>query len=322
MTFLLRRAAQGLLLVFLTTTLTFILIHAAPGEPFGELLMDPRVTDAMRQAERERYGLDRPLAEQYGRFLINTVRGDFGVSIAYDRPVTAVLAQHVPRTLVLMLVALTLGFAGGIVLGALQGTRRGSWFDRLTGGTAVVIAAIPDFWLALLALLLFAVVWQVFPVSGLRDPTLPVSAGAWRRAADLLHHFVLPAGTLSLLIAATISRYQRAALLDVLPEEWMRTARAKGVPPRAIVFRHALRNAVLPIVTLGGLAVPALLGGAVFVEIVFAWPGMGSLAARAVEARDYPVVLSVVILSSVLVVVGSLLADLAQAAIDPRHRDG
>ncbi|HEX9565721.1 MAG TPA: ABC transporter permease [Gemmatimonadaceae bacterium] len=320
MTFLLRRSAQGLLLVFLATTLTFLLIHAAPGEPFDDMLSDPRATEAMRAAERARYGLDRPLAEQYGRFLSNVARGDLGVSFTYRRPVADVLAEHVPRTLALMGLALTLGFAGGILLGSLQGARPGSWFDRLTGGTAVLIAAIPDFWLALLALLLFAVVWQVLPVSGLRDATLPITATPLRRLADLARHAVLPAGTLALLIAATISRYQRAALIEEMTEAYLRTARAKGVPRRAIVFRHALRNALIPIITLGGLAVPALLGGAVFVEVVFAWPGMGSLAARAVEDRDYPIVLAVVLLSSGLVVLGSVLADVAQAVTDPRHR--
>jgi peptide/nickel transport system permease protein len=320
MTFLVRRAAQGLLLVFLTTTLTFFLIHAAPGEPFAELLSDPRATDAMREAERARFGLDRPIAEQYGRFLLNVARGDLGTSFTYRRPVASVLAEHLPRTLALMGVALTLGFAGGILLGALQAARAGGWFDRLTGGAAVLIAAIPDFWLALLALLLFAVFVPLFPVSGLRDPTLPLGASPWTRAIDLARHFVLPAGTLALLIGATISRYQRAALIEVLPETYLRTARAKGVPSRRVILHHGLRNALLPIITLGGLAVPALLGGAVFVEVIFAWPGMGSLAARAVEDRDYPIVMAVVILSSVLVVVGSLLADLAQAASDPRQR--
>lgn len=321
MSFLLRRAGQGLLLVAITTTLTFFLVHAAPGEPFSELLTDPRTTAEMRAAERARYGLDRPVPEQYLRFLANVARGDLGVSYTYRRPVVGVLAEHVPRTLALMAVALVAGFAAGIALGALQAARPGSWFDRVSGGFAVLIAAIPDFWLAVLALLLFAVAWRVLPVSGLADPALPVTTGALARVADRVRHFILPAGTLALLIAATISRYQRAALLDVLPEPWVRTARAKGVPRRGVLYRHALRNALLPIVTLGGLAVPALLGGAVFVEVVFAWPGMGSLAARAVEDRDYPVVLAVVILSSVLVVGGSIVADVVQAATDPRQRD-
>jgi len=320
MTTLLRRVGQGLVLVFLTTTITFFLIHAAPGDPFSRLLDNPLATEAMRQAERARYGLDQPLPVQYVRFLANVARGDFGVSYTYQRPVLALLAEHAARTIGLMGVALLAGFAAGIALGASQGARPGRWYDRFTGGAAVLVAGLPDFWLAVLVLLVFATTWRVLPGAGFRDPLLPASATAVTRVLDVAKHLVLPAGTLALLIAATVSRYQRAAVLEVLPEPWIRTARAKGVAPRAVVYRHALRNALLPIVTLGGLAIPALLGGAVFVETIFAWPGMGSLAVQAVGDRDYPVVVAVVLLASVLVVTGSVLADLAHAALDPRER--
>jgi peptide/nickel transport system permease protein len=169
----------------------------------------------------------------------------------------------------------------------------------------------------MLALLFFAGVW---PVQGFGDPTLGPTAPLATRALDIGRHLVLPSGTLALLVSATISRYQRAALIDVLPNAWMRTARAKGVARRGLMFRHALRNALLPAITLGGLAVPALLGGAVFVEVTFAWPGMGSLAVQAVGDRDYPLVLAIVLLSSAFVIVGAVAADLAHAAADPRQR--
>ena len=314
----LKRVAQGLLIVWLTTTLTFFLIHAAPGEPFSGYLEDTRVTSEMRDAHRARYGLDRPVAEQYVRFLRNVASGDFGESFTYRRAVLSILADAIPRTLLLMGSALVIGFAAGIALGAMQGARAGGWFDRITGGAAVLIAALPDFWLALLALMLFAGTW--LPISGFITPTLSPSAPFGTRALDVLRHLILPAGTLALLIAATVSRYQRAALIDALPSGWLRTARAKGVSERQVVFRHALRNALLPIITLGGLAVPALLGGAVFVEMTFAWQGMGSLAVQAVGDRDYPLVLAIVSLSSALVVIGATVADLAQAAADPRQR--
>lgn len=319
-TWLLKRLVQALVIVGLTTTATFFLIHAAPGEPFAGLLDDPRTTDAMRLAHRERYGLDQPLLRQYARFVANAASGDLGESFTYRRPVVAVLADAMPRTLLLMSVALAVGFAAGIVLGTLQGARRGSWFDRLTGGTAVLIASLPDFWLALVALLLLGSVWHVLPVSGTSDPTIDSSAPFWTRLADRARHLVLPAGTLALVVAAAVSRYQRAALLDVLPDEYLRTARARGVPRRTVLFRHALRNALLPTITLAGLAVPVLLGGAVFVEVTFGWQGMGSLAVQAVGDRDYPLVLAIVLLSSVLVVAGAVLADLAHAAADPRQR--
>ena len=312
------RLAQGLLIVWLTTTLTFFLIHAAPGEPFSGFLEDPRATAEMRDAHRARYGLDRPVVEQYGRFLASVASGDLGESFTYRRPVIAILAEAVPRTLLLMGTALVLGFAIGIVLGTLQGSRAGGWFDRLTGGAAVLVASLPDFWLALLALLLFA--GTVLPISGFSDPTLGSSTPFMTRTMDVLRHLILPAGTLALLISATVSRYQRAALIDVLPNSWMRTARAKGVRRGGLLFKHALRNALLPTITLLGLAVPALVGGAVFVEVTFAWQGMGSLAVEAVGDRDYPLVLAIVLLSSAFVVLGAVVADLAHAATDPRQR--
>lgn len=313
----LRRVAQGLVIVWLTTTLTFFLVHAAPGEPFADRLNDPRATAETRAADLARYGLDRPVIEQYGRYLRTVLSGDFGQSFTYQRPVRSVVAETLPRTLLLMGSALLVGFAAGILLGALQGARAGGWFDRLTGSAAVLVAALPDFWLALLALMLFAGTW--LPMSGISTPTLSPSASTVTRTLDVLRHLVLPSGTLALLILAMVSRYQRAALIDVLPSPWMRTARAKGVPVRSIIFRHALRNALLPIITLGGLAVPALLGGAVFVEVTFGWPGMGSLAVQAVGDRDYPLVLAIVLLSSGLVVLGAALADLVQAVADPRR---
>lgn len=320
MAFLLQRVMRGALVVFLTTTIAFLLIHAAPGEPFDHMLSDPRFTDAQRDAERARYGLDQPVHVQYGRFLSNVVRGDLGDSFTHHRPVVDVVADYLPRTLVLMTTALVLGFAGGIALGAWQGARPGSRFDRITGNVAALIAGIPDFWLALLGLLLFAGTWRILPAGGIEDPTLPLGASWVARLADRARHFILPAGTLTLLIGATVSRYQRAALIEAMPSGYLRTARAKGAPPRQVIFRHALRNAILPIITLGGLAIPALLGGAVFVEAIFAWPGMGSLTVNAVQERDYPLVLAIVILSAIMVVAAAVVADVVQSIVDPRQR--
>jgi peptide/nickel transport system permease protein len=318
--FVIKRLAQGLLIVWLTTTLTFFLIHGAPGEPFAGLLDDPRTTAAMRDAHRARYGLDQPLSTQYGTFLLRVASGDLGESFTYRRPVASILADAVPRTLLLMGSALLLGFAAGMVLGTVQGWRAGGWFDRLTGGASILVASLPDFWLALIAVLLFASTWGWFPVSGFMTPTMSPTAPFLDRAMDVARHLVLPAGTLALLVGATVSRYQRAALIDVLPNLWLRSARAKGATERSVVFRHALRNAILPTITLAGLAIPALLGGAVFIEVTFAWQGMGSLAVQAVNDRDYPLVLAIVLFSSALVVSGAVLADLAHAAADPRQR--
>jgi peptide/nickel transport system permease protein len=318
---LLRRLAQGLIIVWLTTTLTFFLIHAAPGEPFAAMLQDPRSTPEIRDAYRARYGLDLPVAAQYGRFLTSVASGNLGESFTHGRPVSAVLASAIPRTMLLMGTALVIGFAFGTILGTLQGRRAGGLFDRLSGGASVLVASLPDFWLALVAVLLFASTWRMFPVSGFITPTLSSSAPFMTRALDILRHLILPAGTLALIVTAAVSRYQRAALIDVLPSTWLRAARAKGVTERRVVFRHALRNALLPTITLAGLAIPALLGGAVFIETTFAWQGMGSLAVQAVADSDYPLILAIVLFSSVLVVLGAILADLASAAADPRQRN-
>jgi peptide/nickel transport system permease protein len=319
--FLLRRLGQGLAIVFVVATLTFALIHAAPGDPFARVMDDARLSPEAVSALRARYGLDLPLPRQYARFLGGLLRGDLGLSISHQRPVAEVIAAALPNTLLLMSVALTLGFAFGIALGAAQGARAGSGFDRLTGTLGLVVAAIPEFWLALLVMLFFAATWRLFPVSGMIDPVLHPYLSPWGRALDVARHLVLPAGTLALVVAATVSRYQRSALIEVLPDAYVRTARAKGLPRRRVVLRHALRNALLPIITQAGLAVPALLGGAVFIEAIFAWPGMGRLVLEAVLAHDQPLVLASVMIGSVLVVLGGLLADLLYAAVDPRLRN-
>lgn len=319
--YLLRRLAQGAAIVFVVATLTFVLIQAAPGEPFAAMLEDPRTTPEAAASLRVRYGLDLPLPVQYARFLAGAATGDFGTSLVHQRPVVAMLAEALPRTLLLMSVALVAGFVAGIALGAWQGAHAGRPLERVTGSLGVLFAALPDFWLALLAMLLFAQTWQLLPVSGMVEPALHAYLSPAGRVADVARHLILPAGTLALVIAAAVSRYQRAAMLEVLPEPFVRAARARGTSRRRAIYRHALRNALLPAITLGGLAVPALLGGAVFIETIFSWPGMGRLTVDAVVARDYPVVVASVVVASVLVVAGSLLADLLHAAADPRLRD-
>lgn len=320
--FLLRRLLQGVVIVFTVATVTFALIHAAPGEPFSATLDDPRFTAEMQATLRRQYGLDQPLVTQYLRYLGQMARADLGLSLGQLRPVRTILGEALPRTLLLMGAALAAGFTLGIVVGVLQAARRGSRFDRLATRASVALAAVPDFWLALALLLVFALRLRWFPVSGMVDATLHDYLGAGGRLRDVLHHLVLPAATSALLIAAVVARHQRAALLEVLPDDYVRSARAKGVPERAVVARHALRNALRPTVTLFGLALPALAGGAVFIEVIFAWPGMGRVAVEALAARDYPLVLGTTVTGSLLVVVGNLLADVLSAAIDPRVRNG
>lgn len=320
--FLLRRLLQGVAIVFTVATITFVLIHAAPGEPFAGQLDDTRLSASMRETLRRQYGLDQPLATQYVRYVARLARGDLDTSLAQQRPVRTILAEALPRTLLLMGAALVLGFALGIVVGATQAARHGSALDRVVSRLTVALSAIPDFWLALAFVLLFALRLRWFPVSGMQDETMHEFLTPLGRVRDIAWHLALPATTMALVFAAVVARHQRQALLDVLPDDYVRSARAKGVGERTIIMRHALRNALRPTITLFGLALPALVSGAIFVEFIFAWPGMGRTAVEALAARDYPLVLGTTLVASTLVVVGSIVADLLAALVDPRLRHG
>jgi peptide/nickel transport system permease protein len=314
------RIVQGVSVVLLITTLTFVLIHLAPGDPFSEAMNRPGVSESVRQQWRASFGLDRPLGEQYLRWVGNVARGDLGYSYSYRRPVRDVLADAMPRTLLLTGLALVLSFALGVAVGVLQAERAGTSRDRWLGRTLLVLYSVPDFWLALLVLLLFAYRLPIFPPGGIVDPVLHDYLSGWGQLRDRLMHLVLPVVTLTLLTSASIARYQRAALLEMLPSDWMRTALAKGLSWRDAVRRHALRNALLPTITLVGLSLPGLAAGAVFVEKVFSWPGMGLATVDAIASRDYPLVTAGVLVISVVVVAGTLLTDLAFAVADPRIR--
>jgi peptide/nickel transport system permease protein len=311
---------QAVFVVFMVTTLTFLLIHLAPGDPIAAVLERPGVTEAVRQRWRADFGLDRPLGEQYVRWLANVARGDFGYSFSHRRAVRDVLAEALPRTLLLTGLALVFSFALGIVVGVLQAERVGTARDRWLGRVLLMLYSVPDFWLALLALLLLAYKFPILPAGGIVDPVLHDYLSFGGRVRDRLAHLVLPVVTLTLVSAASIARYQRTSLLNVLPSDWMRTAMAKGLSWRAAVRRHALRNALLTTITLAGLWLPALVAGAVFIEKVFSWPGMGLVTVNAIGARDYALVTSGALVLSVAVVIGALLADLAAAAADPRIR--
>lgn len=304
----------------MVTTLTFVLVHLAPGDPISAALDRPGVTEAVRQQWRESFGLDKPLAEQYVRWVANAARGELGYSFSHRRPVRDVLADTLPRTILLAGLSFALSFLVGIGVGVLQAERPGGARDRWLGRVLLLLYSVPDFWLALIALLAFAYWLPILPAGGIVDPVMHDYLSAGGRIADRLKHLVLPVLTLTLLSAASIARYQRSALLDVLPSDWMRTALAKGLSWRSAVRQHAVRNALLPTITLAGLWLPALAAGAVFIEKVFSWPGMGLATVNAIGARDYPLVTAGVLAISVLVVVGALLADIAVAFVDPRVR--
>ncbi len=311
-----------MIVVAVVATVTFFLIHLAPGDPLGGALDDPRVSEAVRLHWRHVFGLDRPLGEQYLRFLAGLVRGQFGYSITYNEPVSALIARAFPNTLLLAGSALVVSFVTGIAIALVQIARRSRITDGVLGGTALALYSLPDFWLAQVALLVFAYWLPIFPAGGVVDPVIHPYLGSAAALGDRVRHLILPMLTLAALSAAGVARFQRAALLDVVADDYLRTARAKGVPEWSVIGRHALRNALLPVITLFGLSLPGFLSGTVFVEKIFSWPGIGSLAVDAVAARDYPVVVACAVMGSVLVVTGSLIADLLSAMADPRLRVG
>ncbi len=314
------RVAQGALVVALVAVLTFVLVHLAPGDPIDRSVETGMLSPEAREALRRSYGLDRPLPEQFVRWMANFARGDFGWSFSQHRPVRAALATAIPNTIVLMGVAIFASFALGVIAAVVQASRPRRALDRGTGGVLLVLYSVPAVWLGLMLIVIFGQKLAIFPISGIVDPVLYPYLGPWGRIVDRLRHLALPVATLTLGTAAAVARYQRAALLDVLAEDFVRTARAKGVRARVVLLRHALRNALAPTIALLGLALPALFGGAVLVETIFAWPGMGLLATNAVSARDYPLVIACAMIGAALVVVGNLVADLLTAAANPRLR--
>jgi peptide/nickel transport system permease protein len=316
---LVRRLAAAAAIVFAVVTLTFILIHLAPGTPFlpgGDHELDPAVVAQLRHG----FGLDQPLPAQYLRYLGRLLHGDPGYSFSLRRPIGELLAVAVPNTLLLAGTALAIDFLVGAALGLYQAARARRRTDVLLGNVTLFLHSVPTFWLAMLALLLFGQYLRWFPVGGREDVVLHSSLAWLPRLGDVAWHLALPALTLGLVGAGGTARYQRAALLEVIGQDFIRTARAKGLRERRIWLVHALRNALLPMITLLGLSLPFLLTGAVLIETVFSWPGMGRLAADAIFARDYPVVTATALLASIMVVLGSLVADVLYAVADPRIR--
>jgi len=313
------RLLQGLAVLWIVATFTFTLLHLAPGDPYS-YHGDRRIAPEILAHWRHVYCLDRPLPAQYGCYLASLARGDLGFSISQSRPVRDILIDYVPRTLELMTLALLLSFAVGIALGVLEARRRGTFADWGSRGIALLFYSMPDFWLALMLALVFAYWLPIFPISGIENVIDAPAFDRWQRIADHVRHLVLPVTTLVLMMCAGIARFQRAAMLDVIRLEFVVTARAKGVSENVIARHHVLRNALLPIITLAGLTLPMLLGGAVLVELVFSWPGMGYVTATAIGSRDYALVTSSVLVTSALVVVGTIAADLLYALADPRVR--
>ena len=315
--YILRRVLQARPLVILLQVANFVLSHAVPGDPIAYLAGESG--DAAYFAEmRARYGLDRPIAEQLGLYLLNVLRGDLGHSYVQKQPVFPLILSRVPATLLLMLTALAFSTALGIWLGALAAARRGSALDHAITATTVAVYGLPVFWLGQVLLIVFAAGLELFPIQGMT--TARSSATGLALVGDVVHHLVLPAAALGLQSVALVARVRRAGMRDALSDEFVRTARAKGLVERRVVYRHALPNALLPVVTVVGGHVGTLLAGAVLVEIIFAWPGLGRLLYAATTTRDYPLLMAIFEVVSLSVILSNLLTDLLYTALDPRVR--
>ena len=311
------RLGHGAIVVALVVSACFTLIRLAPGDPFFRDLDAARLTVEQRAAQRAAFGYDRPIPEQFVRYVGQVARGELGWSHSRSQPVAEALSATLPATLLLIGTATLLAFGVGIPLGAWMGWRAEHPLARAADRIALVVLAIPDYLLALLAVMGPALAWGFFPVGGMRTEFGP---GGVRGLLDIAHHLALPALALALPVAATTARLQRAAMRSVRDQPFVRTARAKGGDDR-VAARHALRAALVPVLSFAGVHLAVAVSGVVVIERIFAWPGMGRLLYDGVLARDYPLVAGGVLLASIGTVLGSLVADLALRWADPRQRE-
>jgi peptide/nickel transport system permease protein len=315
---LVRRLAASLLLVFLVLSLTFFIIHAAPGDPI-HLLEDNRITQEQRDRLLHLYRLDRPLPEQYVAWLAAVVlHFDWGVSLSQQRPVTAVLADAFPATAVLAGAALLVEYTAALLFGIAAARRNSGAADHAIRFGSLFLHSQPPFWLGLMAILLFSYRWRLFPAGQMHYDADLLHPAA--RPLDLLWHLTLPALSLGLAGAGATIRFVRGSMLEVMGRDFIRAARAKGLSEARVLWFHGLRNALTPLIQLFALTLPGLLSGSLITEVVFSWPGLGWWTFNAVLNRDYPLILAITALTAAMVTLGNLLADLAQAAADPRVR--
>jgi ABC-type dipeptide/oligopeptide/nickel transport system permease component len=313
-TYLLKRLLMLVPTVWGAVTLVFLAIHLAPGDPISLYIPPDFPVNASpeRVAElRARLGLDRPLLEQYTSFLSGILRGDLGTSLQHRNPVAEGLLERLPNTLQLGVLSLAIAVALGVTVGVVSAVRRGTWLDNVAMTMALFGVSIPNFWLGMLLMQLVGLHWPILPPSGF---------GGSIFTAEGLRYALLPAITIGISGAGGLARYTRSSMLDVLNEDYVRTARSKGLSERLVVYKHALRNALIPIITLLGLSFGSMLSGAVIVETVFGWPGVGRYLVTGISNRDFPVVQGAVLVIAVGFVVANLITDLVYSFVDPRIR--
>ncbi len=313
LTYLLGRIGHNLILLVLVSIIGFAVLHLAPGGPLAQFALVPGMSPADIARIAAQMGLDRPLPVQYWDWFTHLLRGDWGRSYRDTQPVLSVIGSHLFATLELMITATLIAIFLGIWIGIMGAIRRYSAFDYLATIGAMVALSIPTFWFGLVVIYVFSVKLGWVPPGNMYT----IGNGS---LLDFLHHPIAPSIVLALVEVAIWSRYMRASMLDVINQDYIRTARAKGLPERTVLLHHALRNALIPMITLAGMQLPTLLGGALVTETIFTWPGMGRLFLDSLGYRDYPVVMGILMFSALLVLIGNLLADLLCAAADPRIR--
>ncbi|MCM3435486.1 ABC transporter permease [Bacillus licheniformis] len=311
-TYIIRRTLMSIPILFGITILSFAIMKAAPGDPVS-LMVDPSIKQADREKFIEKYGLNEPEHIQYLKWLGNMMQGDFGTSIVRKgTPVIDLILARLPNTLLLMLVSTILALLISIPLGVLSARRPYSKLDYGITFTSFIGLAVPNFWFGLILIMVLSVNLGWFPTGGVM--TLNSGFSLW----DRIHHLILPAFVLATADMAGLTRYTRSSMLDVLRQDFIRTARAKGFKENRVVYKHGMRNGLLPVVTIFGLMIPSFIGGAVVTEQIFSWPGLGKLFIDSAFQRDYPVIMAMTVISAVLVVIGNLIADILYAIIDPR----
>jgi len=316
---IMRQVANAIGLLFAVLVLNFCLIHAAPGDPAMVIAGEMGGASAdVVAALRVKYGLDHSLIEQLFTYLSKVVAGDFGYSYYFNEPVVSLIAQRIPATLYLVVSALVISIGIGTLLGVISARKPNGLFSQAVTVASLAGYAAPVFWTGLMLLLLFGSVWPILPVSGMTDVARPKTGFA--HLMDIIQHLILPSVTLASVFVAQYSRLARVNMIDALTADYVRTARAKGLPERVVIGKHALRNTLIPIVTVAGLQFGHLFAGAVLVETVFSWPGMGRLVFDSILRRDYPTLLAVLFFSAVLVMAANIITDLVYRLIDPRVR--
>jgi len=322
--YIIRRILAAIPLLLGILTLIFFVMHLAPGDPMARYF-DPNVSPEVIEQMRQNLGLDQPIHIQYVQWMGSFLTGDFGYSLSQMRPISDILPGVIWNTLQLTILTLFLIFLIGMLIGIVQAVRQYSRLDNSLTFVALFFYSMPSFWFGLMLILVFSLMasqwgWPVvLPASGITSVDYEFFS-IWEKMIDRLRHLILPATALAIGAAASIARYMRSSMLEVIHMDYIRTARAKGLSEWTVIFRHGLRNAMIPIVTLFGLSLPYLLSGAVLIEIVFAWPGMGRLSVDAIFQRDYPLVMATSFIFAVMVVIGNLVADVLYAVVDPRIR--